>query len=97
MTDTKRPFNFQALVRDYGWDVAERAAAEWQQATPQFQAWLKQLHAEQAEWEALLDNIEEYLDDHQDVDDGGYGLPRPNRAMTLLTDLVTLRKRRLLK
>lgn len=21
--------NFQALVRDYGWDVAERAAAEW--------------------------------------------------------------------
>ena len=26
------PVDFQALVRDYGWDVAERARAEWLRA-----------------------------------------------------------------
>jgi hypothetical protein len=24
-----RPIDFQALVRDYGWDVAERACEQW--------------------------------------------------------------------
>ena len=34
----------------------------------------------------LLDEIEEYLDDHQDVIDGQDG-PRPNKAMVLLGEL----------
>lgn len=31
------------------------------------------------EWDDLLDQIDEYLDDHEDVVDGDDG-PRPNRA-----------------
>jgi hypothetical protein len=36
-------------------------------------------------WEGVLDEIEEYLEDCQDVRDGPDG-PRPNRAMSLLSD-----------
>jgi hypothetical protein len=31
----KEPFDFQALVRDYGWDVAEKARADWNRAYQQ--------------------------------------------------------------
>lgn len=34
-----------------------------------------------------LDEVLEYLDDHMDVKDGSYGVPTPNRAMQLHTDL----------
>lgn len=41
----------------------------------------------------LLDSIEEYLQQHEDVMDGSDG-PRPNQAMGLLTDLRYLRSAR---
>jgi hypothetical protein len=37
--------------------------------------------------EATLDEIEQFLEDHEDVIDGPYGEPQPNRAMSLLRDL----------
>lgn len=46
------------------------------------------------EWEDLLDSVDEYLDDHEDVVDGDYGEPRPNRAMSLRQRLVGLRERK---
>jgi hypothetical protein len=47
------------------------------------------------ELEQLLDDLEEFLDDHQDVNDGADGQPVPNRAMSLYTRLITLRRTRL--
>ena len=35
----------------------------------------------------LLDEIEEFLDNHSDVVDGSYGEPAPNKAMSLLSAL----------
>lgn len=37
--------------------------------------------------EGVLDEIEDYLERHQDVRDGEDGQPRPNEAMSLLSDL----------
>lgn len=31
----------------------------------------------------LLERLSEFLDNYVDVEDGDYGEPRPNRAMTL--------------
>jgi hypothetical protein len=46
----------------------------------------------ESEFSNLLDQIEEYLDDHIDVVDGDDGQPRPNRAMSLHSELTRLRK-----
>ena len=35
----------------------------------------------------VLNEIDEFLEDQQDVVDGSYGEQRPNKAMQLLTDL----------
>lgn len=35
----------------------------------------------------VLDEIEDYLDQRQDIRDGGDGTPLPNEEMTLLDDL----------
>lgn len=40
----------------------------------------------------VLDEIEEYLDRHQDVLDGEDNRPRPNKAMSLLTRLQEARR-----
>lgn len=40
---------------------------------------------------AVLDDIEEFLEGQQDVVDGSYGEPRPNRAMSLLSELQVAR------
>ena len=45
------------------------------------------------DWQELLDDIEAYLDDHQDVNDGDDGRPVANRAMSLYTRLTELRDR----
>lgn len=39
----------------------------------------------------VLDEIEEFLENQQDVVDGSYGEPRPNKAMNLLMELQTVR------
>ena len=41
----------------------------------------------------VLNEIEEFLEGQQDVVDGSYGEPHPNRAMTLLAELQQERKR----
>lgn len=38
----------------------------------------------QEDW--LLE-VQEYLEEHEDVADGSYGEPRPNRAMQLLMEM----------
>jgi len=35
----------------------------------------------------LLVRVSEFLDDYVDVEDGDYGMPRPNRAMSLKSDV----------
>ena len=36
---------------------------------------------------AVLEDVREFLNDQSDVVDGDYGVPAPNRAMTLLMDV----------
>lgn len=42
--------------------------------------------------DAVLDEIEEYLENRADVVDGSYGEPRPNKEMSLLTELRASRE-----
>lgn len=36
---------------------------------------------------AALNEVEDFLDNQSDVEDGDYGIPRPNRAMRLLIEV----------
>jgi len=40
-----------------------------------------------AELEALLEQCAEFLESYSDVVDGDYGVPEPNRAMSLLSEI----------
>lgn len=42
-------------------------------------------------WEALLDEIDDFLEDQEDIRDGENGEQLPNKAMSLLTSLRYLR------
>ncbi len=44
-----------------------------------------------AQWEALLDELDEYLEQREDVRDGSDGVPQANEEMNLLTSLRYLR------
>lgn len=41
--------------------------------------------------DSILDEIEEYLEDREDVVDGDYGQPAPNKEMRLLAELRAAR------
>jgi hypothetical protein len=43
------------------------------------------------QWEDLLDEIDAYLEGHEDILDGSDGEQLPNKAMSLLTSLRYLR------
>lgn len=38
---------------------------------------------------AALEEVESYFDDRADVVDGSYGIPEPNKEMSLLTEIRT--------
>lgn len=44
------------------------------------------------EMRSFLTELEEYLEFHSDVVDGSYGEQKPNRAMSLLTELRQLQE-----
>jgi hypothetical protein len=41
----------------------------------------------------VLDEVWDYLDDRADVSDGDYGTVRPNKAMSLASDVQRLQER----
>lgn len=43
------------------------------------------------QWEALLDEIDDFLEDQEDIRDGAEGEQLPNKAMSLLTSMRYLR------
>jgi hypothetical protein len=48
---------------------------------------IARLEAENKKMVSALWECESYLEDHEDIVDGSYGVPEPNKAMTLLAEV----------
>ena len=57
-----------------------------QQQVGELETKVEELEAEVLELRQFLKDILEYLDDHEDVDDGSDGTQRPNWAMSMLLE-----------
>jgi hypothetical protein len=65
--------------------IKDKALAEARQYT------VDALQKKIAKLEAVLDEVEDFLEGQVDVVDGSYGEPAPNRAMSLMTEIQEAR------